>query len=155
MKDCCKVILEKIDATSKLLELGANLNQNSNRTNLQEFNIKSRLLGSLPEVPELKEVPFVTIQYEPNIENDLLEICSNIGEISRIAPIQISSVVERPGSLLVEWKIGDCDERSGDIQEFRLQRAFGNVVKDKQLVVNFTDCYVGKKIFPINIIFNY
>lgn len=45
----------------------------------------------------------------------------------------------------MEWENTDNEDRLTDVQEFRLQRAFANVVKEEHLIVNFKDCYRGKK----------
>ncbi|XP_044257887.1 cytokine receptor-like factor 3 [Tribolium madens] len=134
-------IFSNIEKTKKLIREGQSL-LNSSRENLDEFSQKSSFLGSLPAIPELKEVPFISFHYEPNLESELLDICSQFGDVSRIAPVQISQTVEKPGAVLVEWQSVD-DERCVDIQEFRLQRAFGDVISEKHLETNFFDCYVG------------
>lgn len=58
---------------------------------------------------------------------------------------QICEFIEKPGAIQVEWQHVDSEERMTDIQEFRLQRAFGDVNKEKHLLVNFKDCYKGCK----------
>lgn len=143
LKDCQRIVTDKIDNTSQLINLGTQLVKSCTARDLEDFNNKSRLLGTLPEVPDLKEVPFVCFSYEPSTESELVDICTNFGAISRIAPVQICSTVERPGSIFVEWKSTDLDDRAGDIQAFRMQRAYGNVIKQKHLVANFNDCYIG------------
>lgn len=44
----------------------------------------------------------------------------------------------------MEWQSVD-DERCVDVQEFRLQRAFGDVITEKHLETNFSDCYTGQE----------
>ncbi|VEN48941.1 unnamed protein product [Callosobruchus maculatus] len=61
----------------------------------------------------------------------------------RLHSFQITQMTEKPGAILVEWQIVENEERMTDIQDFRLQRAFGDVIKDKHLIVNFNDCYKG------------
>lgn len=58
---------------------------------------------------------------------------------------QITELIEKPGAIQVEWHNNDCEDTATDIQEFRLQRAYGDVIKEKHLLVNFKDCYKGKK----------
>ncbi|CAH0553936.1 unnamed protein product [Brassicogethes aeneus] len=142
LEDCRSVVQEKIDCTEKLLKMG-DLLLSGKVDGVNEFMKNSSLLGALPEVPELTEVPFISFQYEICNENELTKICSQIGEISRIAPIQISNLGERPGAILVEWQVVENEERCTDIQAFRLQRAFGDVVKEKHLIANFVECYKG------------
>lgn len=67
-------------------------------------------------------------------------------KIFQVFLFQINNFIEKPGSIQVEWQSIDNDDRLTDIQEFKLQRAFGDVIKEKHLVVNFKDCYRGEKI---------
>ncbi|RZC37834.1 cytokine receptor-like factor 3 [Asbolus verrucosus] len=142
LEECRADIALRIEKTSKLINEGERL-LNGTTHNMEQFSRKSSLLGSLPEIPELKEVPYISFQYDPNLELELLDMCSHFGEISRIAPVQISQMTEKPGALLVEWHSVENDERWIDIQEFRLQRAFGDVTVEKHLTANFSDCFVG------------
>lgn len=50
---------------------------------------KSSSLGNLPEIPELKEVPYISFQYEPKVEKEVLLLCSYFGEVLKIAPVQV------------------------------------------------------------------
>lgn len=81
-------ISSKIGITNKLINDGECLLNGTNK-NFDEFSEKSSLLGSLPAIPELKEVPYISFQYEPNLESELLDICTQFGEVSRIAPVQV------------------------------------------------------------------
>ncbi|XP_028129694.1 cytokine receptor-like factor 3 isoform X2 [Diabrotica virgifera virgifera] len=57
---------------------------------------------------------------------------------------KVAELTEKPGAVLVEWKVVvDNEEKVTDIEEFRLQKALGNVHEDKHLVVNFHDAYKG------------
>lgn len=141
--DSRKEILEKIALTNKLIFLAEDLMKNNKYT--EEFNKKSSWLGSLPQVPELKEVPFISFQYEPGLTRDLNDYCKTIGNVSRIAPVQISCTTEKPGSILVDWH-SEIDERLNDIQEFRLQKAMGNILYNKDLINNFSNVYTGVKL---------
>ncbi|KAJ8952962.1 hypothetical protein NQ318_006579 [Aromia moschata] len=142
LEECRNVILEKIRTTNKLIDLGDCIMKGSIH-HLDGFNSDATLLGTLPEVPELKEVPFISFHCEPTSETEVIEILTHFGEVSNIAPIQITELVEKPGAILVEWQSIENDERMVDIQEFKLQRAFGDVCKEKHLMVNFSDCYTG------------
>ncbi|KAJ8984693.1 hypothetical protein NQ317_004952 [Molorchus minor] len=142
LEQCQNVILERIQTTNKLIEVGNSV-LNGSGGKLESFTRSSSLLGALPEVPELKEVPFISFRYDPSSGMDLNEIFSHFGQIYSISPIQITELVEKPGAILVEWQSIENDDRSVDIQEFRLQRAFGDVTKERHLVLNFSDCYRG------------
>lgn len=57
--------------------------------------------------------------------------------------LQISSLKEKPGAILVRWNISDNDDHLSDVQEYELQKAFGNLINDKHLQDNFRTCYIG------------
>ncbi|KAJ3664620.1 hypothetical protein Zmor_000174 [Zophobas morio] len=142
LEECRADISRRVEKTHKLIFEGQRL-LNGATKNVDEFSQKSSSLGSLPEIPELKEVPFISFQCEPSVESELLDMCSQFGEVFKIAPVQISQTVERPGAILVEWQSVENDDRCVDIQEFRLQRAFGDVTAQQHLKANFSDCYLG------------
>lgn len=54
-----------------------------------EFRERASLLGSLPEVPDLKEVPFISFNLEETVRDDILLLCLNLGSVSQIAPVQV------------------------------------------------------------------
>ncbi|KAF7280628.1 cytokine receptor-like factor 3 [Rhynchophorus ferrugineus] len=143
---CANIIKKNIKTTNHLIDQG-------NRTNdltaddLGQFLQKGTLLGNLPEVPEPKEVPYISFYFDPFHESELKQIIDNIGEVYKIAPIQIQKVSQKPGAILIEWEqnFDNNEDKVRDIQEFKLQRAFGDVVKEKNLSVNFIDCYKGQE----------
>ncbi|CAH1985574.1 unnamed protein product [Acanthoscelides obtectus] len=142
LNDCRKVVQEKMKTTNKLIDTGSVIMSNPS-SNFDCFMKDASLLGSLPEVPQLKEVPYISFHSCPSSENEVKNILEKLGEVSRIAPAQVTQMTEKPGAILVEWQIVENDERMTDIQEFKLQRAFGDVTKDLHLIVNFNDCYKG------------
>ncbi|CAH1155075.1 unnamed protein product [Phaedon cochleariae] len=142
LQECRSIISNKIESTNKLIHLGNSI-IDANGYNTTEFAKNSSMLGSLPEVPELKEVPYLSFHYEACTEANITDVLSQFGEVYRIAPIQITECSEKPGAILIEWKSNDNEERMTDIQEFRLQKAFGDVSKEPHLVANFKDCYRG------------
>jgi predicted transcriptional regulator len=89
LEECQADVYNRIEKTQKLISEGELL-LNGTVRNLNEFSEKSSSLGSLPEIPELKEVPYISFQYEPNLEAELLDLCSQFGEVSRIAPVQVN-----------------------------------------------------------------
>nr|CAH7718676.1 unnamed protein product [Callosobruchus chinensis] len=142
LNDCRKIVQDKMTTTHKLIDSGGAITP-SHLNAFDTFMKDASLLGSLPEVPQLKEVPYISFHCCESSENEAKSILENFGEVSRIAPAQITQMTEKPGAIMVEWQIVENEERMTDIQDFRLQRAFGDVVKDKHLVVNFNDCYKG------------
>lgn len=89
-------------STLDLLKLGDSLLSGTNK-NIGTFTQKSTVLGALPEVPELTEVPYISFQYEVNLEDELRRICSQIGEVSRIAPVQV-----KIGIILINQMLYEC-----------------------------------------------
>lgn len=87
-----KVVGNKIENTSNLIVLGQNLLKTNckDKSAINEFANKSSLLGSLPEVPLLKEVPHLSFQYELSNEKDLIYICQNIGSVIHSSPVQVN-----------------------------------------------------------------
>nr|CAI5844304.1 unnamed protein product [Callosobruchus analis] len=142
LNDCRKIVQDKMMTTHKLIDSGSAI-MSSHLHAFDTFMKDASLLGSLPEVPQLKEVPYISFHCCESSENDAKIILENLGEVSRIAPTQITQMTEKPGAIMVEWQIVENEERMTDIQDFRLQRAFGDVIKDKHLIVNFKDCYKG------------
>lgn len=57
-----------------------------------KFSNNASLLGSLPEIPDLKDVPFITFSYEPSVENEVKEIFNEFGYVYHIAPVQVKSI---------------------------------------------------------------
>ncbi|XP_030763265.1 cytokine receptor-like factor 3 [Sitophilus oryzae] len=142
--ECSNIIKRSIESTTNLIHQGSTINGIASQDFVSDFLDKGNLLGILPELPEAKEVPYISFLFDPMYESDLKNVCVNIGEVFRVAPIQIQKLTPKPGALLIEWqqKYDTGDDRVKDIQEFRLQRAFGDVTKQKN-TVNFLDCYRG------------
>ncbi|XP_031332174.1 uncharacterized protein LOC116162658 isoform X2 [Photinus pyralis] len=99
--------------------------------------------GSLPEVPPLKEVPYISFHYDTNEESNLTNICRQFGDVIHISPVQITSLLERPGAILVEWAISENEDHFVDVQDYHLQWAFGTV---NNLESNFHTCYIGPNL---------
>ncbi|CAG9772606.1 unnamed protein product [Ceutorhynchus assimilis] len=144
LKQCEQVIEKNIQHTLKLIDEGSQITD-KDQSRIINFLEKAGILGNLPEVPESKEVPYISFYHEPTVGNELENLCLNFGEVFRTAPIQINTVSPKPGALLIQWQQSyeNNDDRVKDIQEFKLQRAFGDVIKEKKLAVNFIDCYTG------------
>ena len=53
-------------------------------------------------------------------------------------------MTEKPGSILVCWQSVENDEKTTDIQEFRLQKTVGNVSTTNRTLINYRNCYTGK-----------
>lgn len=95
LEECILDISTRIGKTESLINQGNSLLQGT-ISNFHEFNEKSSALGSLPEIPDLREVPYLSFQSEAHLENDLRDICSRLGEVYRIAPVQVRiPIIER------------------------------------------------------------
>jgi hypothetical protein len=60
---------------------------------------------SLPAVPNLEEVPDVSFQCPvESIRAELERTLARVGRVSRMGPVQVTEVEEKPGALLVRWE---------------------------------------------------
>ncbi|KAF5301607.1 hypothetical protein FQR65_LT08913 [Abscondita terminalis] len=144
LQECHTLILDKIKSTDQLIAEGQKLlNQGLNRPEVIKFNRKSSLLGSLPEVPSLKDVPYVSFQHDSGDETKIIDICKKLGSLIQIAPVQISTLLERPGAILIDWCVNVGEERF--VEKYQLDRAVGDGNTD-QVTNNFTTCYIGSDL---------
>lgn len=90
LKDCQSVILGALERTHELIDLAERLCQNGNVKNMDEFQASVSLLGNLPAVPDLKEVPYISFQFDVAAKNEILKLCSDFGSVSQIAPVQVN-----------------------------------------------------------------
>lgn len=88
LNQCRQIINDKISKTNSLLKIGNGL-LSGNSSGVLTFDKESCLLGSLPEIPELKEVPYISFINDSNLEKQVETFCLDYGEVSRIAPIQV------------------------------------------------------------------
>ena len=64
---------------------------------------------SLPAVPNLEEVPDVSFQCPvETIRAELERTLAGVGRVSRMGPVQVTEVEEKPGALLVRWEEVCC-----------------------------------------------
>lgn len=91
LEACQKVIHNKIDLTNSLIrtENSVKLGQVDDPT---KFTNNASFLGSLPEIPDLKDVPFITFDYESSTVKEVNSILSDFGQVCRIAPIQVRTI---------------------------------------------------------------
>lgn len=60
---------------------------------------------SLPAVPSLEEVPDVSFQCPmESVSVKVEQTLSGVGAVSRMGPVQVTEVDEKPGALLVRWE---------------------------------------------------
>lgn len=65
--------------------------------------ISNLLPNSLPEVPPLSEVACIYVETPEVLRQQLLTDVSDYGRVIARAPVQIASITERPGSLVIRW----------------------------------------------------
>lgn len=75
--------------TQNYISIGEKLSETTDTETLERFNANASSLGNLPEVPNIKEVPSITFQHDQSKEDMILKFCSEIGLVSRIAPVQV------------------------------------------------------------------
>ncbi|KAJ9580193.1 hypothetical protein L9F63_004136, partial [Diploptera punctata] len=147
LRECHDVIIAKLKSTQEYIEEGQNILRVGGPTSPDEthkFTEQASKLGSLPAVPTLEEVPDVSFQCSlDSVQADLERTLSGLGSISKMGPVQITEVEEKPGALLVQWEEVDF-ERTVDIHSFRLQMAYGDLREQILLLdSNFHDVFCG------------
>lgn len=61
--------------------------------------------SSLPAVPTLEEVPDISFQCAmESVSVKVEQTLSGVGAVSRMGPVQVTDVDEKPGALLVRWE---------------------------------------------------
>ncbi|KAK7863037.1 hypothetical protein R5R35_010779 [Gryllus longicercus] len=147
--DCEEIIHSKISETKDYIKEGEELldkeaSQSSGLNCFAEFSEQSVFLGSLPAVPQPEEVPDISfsIAVEP-LQEELRQRFLSAGRVSKMGPVQVMLVEEKPGALLVHWEEVDM-ERVVDVSSFRLQMAYGDMASRNSLLEsNFHDVYQG------------
>ncbi|XP_054283226.1 cytokine receptor-like factor 3 [Macrosteles quadrilineatus] len=126
LRACRDVISHTLKTTQSYICEGQELmeQRNCDVERSLKYIDQSSLLGSLPAVPNLEEVPAISFQLNvDSLRNSLVCRILSAGVVSRMGPVQITSIVEKPGALLVNWE--EVEERGLDDQCFRLQLSVG------------------------------
>lgn len=92
LEACRRIISIKIDSTSLLITAGQSM-KNGKMKNTAEFFKDASLLGSLPEIPDLKDVPFITFCYEPLVETEAKDLLRDFGNVFYITPVQVTLLI--------------------------------------------------------------
>lgn len=149
LEQCKQEIITKKTLSSSLLADAKNVLKSGGFKSDEmytDFMKKSSLLGSLPALPDLELVPFITFKGSPELIVSEFRSCINcLGNVFKIGPVQIADFEPRPGSLLIRWEEIDSDT-SVEIQGFRLQMAlydsFRLMENDESI---FRDVYIGSE----------
>ncbi|KAE8739490.1 hypothetical protein FOCC_FOCC014986 [Frankliniella occidentalis] len=147
LRACRDVIASKLANTKTYIAEGGDILRIGGMAvseSTEKFCEKASFLGSLPAVPQLEEVPYVSFQCNVvGIEDQIGKSVQSLGRVSRMGPVQITQMDEKPGALLVHWEEIDF-EHSVDIHAFRLQYAYGDIRNQPHLMdTNFHDVYEG------------
>ncbi|CAL4179828.1 unnamed protein product, partial [Meganyctiphanes norvegica] len=125
LDECGQLLSDRLKDCTNRLEQGNRLQQSTGtkaKESVIRFQEETSQLNRLPDVPELCAVPCVSVEFpsEPTLEESLQNLIQGAGKVSRIGPVQITHINERPGALLVAWE--EVDEDVGDDSiEFCLQ----------------------------------
>ncbi|KAM9392742.1 cytokine receptor-like factor 3 [Pholidichthys leucotaenia] len=94
-------------------------------------------LDSLPEVPALVDVPFVSAQLDDSLLGLLRDRVCRHGSIASHPPVQIEELQERPGGILVRWCKVDEDFAAADYRlQYRRSGSGGS---------QYEDIYIGRE----------
>lgn len=85
------MILNTLQRTYEFIDSAERLCKNAHVKSLDEFHANASLLGSLPAVPDLKEVPYISFHFDDYASSEILRCCSDLGSVSQIAPVQVIS----------------------------------------------------------------
>lgn len=150
LMDCEEMLNSSISAAARIMEEGKKIlgnNPNDHIEDLVKFkdNPDTRQLHSVPEIPCLADVPYLSVDnFYPDLEKKLHKLFENEGRVLERAPAQISEIEERPGSLLITWAEVDDEVEAG---EFCLQYCYGKVQSNEDKNITFHMAYTGPNTF--------
>lgn len=140
LDDCQALIQQGVATADELLregEVAIRCGQGEKEDKLGSFTRKALQiqLDSLPEVPVLVDVACVSAQLDGSLLQALRERCACHASVSAHPPVQILSLGERPGGVMVRW--GKVDEDFA-AQDYRLQFRRGASGQ-------YEDAYIGRE----------
>lgn len=91
LQACQNIIARNITSTHLLIAKGSSV-KNGKIEECKNLSNNASLLGSLPEIPDLKDVPFLTFCYERSAESAVSNILNGFGQVCRIAPVQVNFI---------------------------------------------------------------
>ncbi|XP_071443717.1 cytokine receptor-like factor 3 isoform X2 [Hetaerina americana] len=131
LKACREIVCQKLEETQDYILEGKGLlgtaENNPDANHCISFCEQASDLGNLPAVPKLEEVPRISFELRVGeVLPELLKVVVSAGRVSRMGPVQLTQLEEKPGALLVHWEEVDL-ERTVDVLSFRLQCAHGDL----------------------------
>ncbi|KAK4321851.1 hypothetical protein Pmani_007371 [Petrolisthes manimaculis] len=145
LDQCAGVVVARVRETMERVEQGRRLQKHPGvlaKDTVIRFQEEAAAMTSLPEVPALCAVASVSVEFpsNPTLTQEVQELVKEAGRVSRIGPVQITNIVEQPGSLLVSWEEVDEDV-SDDGIEFCLE--FSHSAAANHHSASFHTVYVG------------
>ncbi|KAK3742722.1 hypothetical protein RRG08_025664 [Elysia crispata] len=146
LDECKSLVDDGLSAAAQIMEEGGSILKNDPEKNLEAIlnfkdDPKIKALGSLPAIPESAEVACINVSWTPDLRQQLEDAISLEGKVLAHAPVQITEVIEKPGSLLVQW--GEENEDESEVCEFWLQYAKGSHKELNPTNAVFHTAYVG------------
>ncbi|KAH9513082.1 Cytokine receptor-like factor 3 [Bulinus truncatus] len=146
LDECKTLVEENLKLAAHVMEEGTTILSNEPEENLEKIlkfkdNPKTKALSSVPAIPGPSEVACVNVNLSPDFQKHMEAVIDLEGKVLARAPVQIVEVIEKPGSLLVQW----ADESEDDVEmsEFWLQYAMGNHKSINDTNAVFHTAYVG------------
>ena len=103
-------------------------------------NLKNIFCVRIPAVPLPEELPCITFVHPSSAAKEkVLTKITELGCVSRMGPVQLLEIEERPASLYIKWHVVD-PEYSGE-QIFIVQKATGDNIE--YALNNFETIYEG------------
>ncbi|XP_066961686.1 cytokine receptor-like factor 3 [Macrobrachium rosenbergii] len=135
LEQCSQMLEAKVREASERVEQGKRLQKHGGvlaKDTVIRFQEEAGAMTSLPEVPALCAVPSVSVEFpsDPSLIEGMHQLLADAGTVSRMGPVQITNIVEKPGALLVSWEEVDEDV-SDDGIEFYLQCSTAGAVDSK------------------------
>lgn len=94
LQECQGIISSRLNVTRQCIKEGDQLLSSKQLSLLDNFAANARSIGCLPAVPDLTDVPLVTLQVDANIEDEILKMCSSLGTVFHTPPVQVSSQIK-------------------------------------------------------------
>lgn len=145
LRQCEDVINHSLAAATRIMEEGKSILNNNPSGSIERLvkfkdNPDIKTLTSIPEVPSLPDVPYISIEVSSELDKKLADIIDQDGKILARAPIQITDIIERPGGLTVKWTEVDEEIEAGD---FCLEFSNGSVTFNTTTAATFHQAYKG------------
>uniref|UniRef100_A0A0B7ANT8 Fibronectin type-III domain-containing protein n=1 Tax=Arion vulgaris TaxID=1028688 RepID=A0A0B7ANT8_9EUPU len=145
--DECKTLVDDgLKSAVLVMEEGTTILSSEPENNSEKIikfkeNPKTKALSSVPAIPSPAEVACVNVVLNPDFHIQIESVISLEGKVLARAPVQITDIIEKPGSLLVQW----CEEAEDDTEmyEFWLQYAMGGYKNLNDSNAVFHTAYVG------------